>query len=29
MTVPADAGSLGTQANTVLGGTISGPLGQV
>jgi hypothetical protein len=27
--VPADAGNLGTQANSVLGGTISGPLGQV
>src|SRR6478672_7419515 len=29
ITVPADAGNLGTQANSVLGGTISGPLGQV
>jgi len=29
ITVPADASSLGTQANTVEGGTISGPLGQV
>jgi hypothetical protein len=29
ITVPADAGNLGTQANTVLGETISGPLGQV
>jgi hypothetical protein len=29
ITVPADAGNLGTRANTVLGGTISGPLGQV
>lgn len=29
ITVPADAGSLGTRANTVLGDTISGPLGQV
>ncbi len=29
MTVPANAGSLGTRANTVSGGTISGPLGQV
>ncbi len=29
ITVPTDAGSLGTQANTVGGGTISGPLGQV
>jgi hypothetical protein len=29
ITVPADAGSLGTRENTVLGGTISGPLGQV
>lgn len=29
ITVPANAGSLGTQANTVAGGTISGPLGQV
>jgi hypothetical protein len=29
ITVPADAGSLGTRANSVEGGTISGPLGQV
>ncbi len=29
ITVPAAAGSLGTLANTVLGGTISGPLGVV
>jgi hypothetical protein len=29
ITVPADAGSLGTRANTVGGGTISGSLGQV
>lgn len=29
ITVPADAGSLGTRANSVQGGTISGPLGQV
>jgi hypothetical protein len=29
ITVPTDAGNLGTRANTVLGGTISGPLGQV
>ena len=29
ITVPADAGSLGTRANSVLGGTISGSLGQV
>lgn len=29
ITVPADAGSLGTRANSVGGGTISGPLGQV
>jgi hypothetical protein len=29
ITVPTDAGNLGTQANSVLGGTISGPLGQV
>jgi len=29
ITVPADAGSLGTRANTVLAGTISGALGQV
>ena len=29
ITVPADAGSLGTRANTVEGGIISGPLGQV
>jgi hypothetical protein len=29
ITVPADASSLGTRANTVAGGTISGPLGQV
>jgi hypothetical protein len=29
ITVPADAGNLGTEENTVLGGTISGPLGQV
>jgi hypothetical protein len=29
ITVPADAGSLGTRANTVSGGTISGPLGSV
>lgn len=29
ISVPADAGSLGTTANTVLGSTISGPLGEV
>ena len=29
ITVPTDAGNLGSQANTVCGGTISGPLGQV
>ena len=29
ITVPSDAGNLGTRANSVLGGTISGPLGQV
>jgi hypothetical protein len=29
ITAPADAGSLGTRANSVAGGTISGPLGQV
>jgi hypothetical protein len=29
ISVPTDAGNLGTRANTVLGGTISGPLGQV
>ena len=29
ITVPAAAGSLGTRANTINGGTISGPLGQV
>jgi hypothetical protein len=29
ITVPADAGSLGSVANHVLGGTISGPLGEV
>jgi hypothetical protein len=29
ITAPADAGNLGTRMNTVLGGTISGPLGQV
>ena len=29
ITVPADAGNLGTRINTVQGGTISGPLGQV
>jgi hypothetical protein len=29
ITVPTDAGSLGTLINTVGGGTISGPLGQV
>lgn len=29
ITVPADAGSLGSRANTVNGGTISGPLGEV
>lgn len=29
ITVPADAGNLGSRANTVLGGVISGPLGQV
>ena len=29
ITVPADASSLGARANTVTGGTISGPLGQV
>lgn len=29
ITVPTDAGNLGTRANSVAGGTISGPLGQV
>jgi hypothetical protein len=29
ITVPADAGSLGTRTNSVGGGTINGPLGQV
>ena len=29
ITAPADAGNLGTRANTVLGGTVSGALGQV
>ncbi len=29
ITVPTDAGNLGTRANTVQGGTISGPLGVV
>jgi hypothetical protein len=29
ITVPPDAGNLGSRANTVGGGTISGPLGQV
>jgi hypothetical protein len=29
ISVPPDAGSLGTRADTVLGGTISGPLGAV
>jgi hypothetical protein len=29
ITVPASAGNLGTRANSVLGGTISGPLGEV
>lgn len=29
ITVPAAAGNLGTRTNTVTGGTISGPLGQV
>jgi len=29
ITVPTDAGSLGSRANSVGGGTISGPLGQV
>jgi hypothetical protein len=29
ITAPAAAGNLGSAANTVLGGTISGPLGQV
>lgn len=29
ISVPTDAGNLGTRANTVAGGTISGPLGQV
>lgn len=29
ITVPVNAGNLGTRANTVAGGTISGPLGQV
>lgn len=29
ITTPADAGNLGSRANTVAGGTISGPLGQV
>jgi hypothetical protein len=29
ITVPVSAGNLGTRADTVLGGTISGPLGQV
>ncbi len=29
ISVPTDAGNLGTRANTVAGGSISGPLGQV
>jgi hypothetical protein len=29
ITAPASAGSLGTRANSVLGGTVSGPLGEV
>lgn len=29
ISVPVDAGNLGTRANSVAGGTISGPLGQV
>jgi hypothetical protein len=29
ITVPSDAGNLGTRSDTVLGGTISGPLGVV
>ena len=29
ITVPTDAGNLGTRANSVLGGTVSGPLGVV
>ena len=29
ITAPADAGNLGTRANTVLGGTVSGALGEV
>jgi hypothetical protein len=29
ISVPTDAGNIGTRANTVLGGTISGTLGQV
>lgn len=29
ISVPTDAGNLGTRANSVAGGTISGPLGQV
>jgi hypothetical protein len=29
ITAPTNAGNLGTRANSVLGGTISGPLGQV
>jgi hypothetical protein len=29
ITVPTDAGNLGTRTNTVTGGTVSGPLGQV
>lgn len=29
ITVPADAGNLGTRTNSVSGGSISGPLGQV
>jgi hypothetical protein len=29
ISVPTDAGNVGTRADTVLGGTISGPLGQV
>lgn len=29
ITVPASAGNLGTRQNSVLGGTISGPLGEV
>jgi hypothetical protein len=29
ITVPTDAGNLGTRANTVSGGTVSGPLGTV